>query len=291
MNPWFIVGFTDSEGCFSVSVYRNNTFKTGLRIILMFTIVLHLKDKMVLELIHNHFKVGRVTKQGAQAIRFRVDSLKDLAVIIEFFDKYSLISQKRSDYELFKQIYYLMLNKEHLTKEGLRKIVAIKASMNLGLSLELKSIFSDVIPVKRPDVDNVQIENPSWLTGFTSGDGCFSVKILKSTGSRLGWSVQLVFIISQHFRDKQLMLHLIEYFNCGNLYRNKEIIQFGVQKLSDIENKIIPFFNKYPIIGIKSKDFDDWCKVAEMMKQKKHLTAEGLAEIRKIKDAMNTGRK
>ena len=53
------------------------------------------------------------------------------------------------------------------------------------------------------------------------------------------------------------MLHLIGYFNCGNLYRNKEIIQFGVQKLSDIKNKIIPFFNKYPIIGIKSQDFDD----------------------------------
>ena len=87
------------------------------------------------------------------------------------------------------------------------------------------------------------------------------------------------------------MLHLIEYFNCGNLYRNKEIIEFGVQKLSYIENKIIPFFKKYSIIGIKSQDFDDWCKVAEMMKQKKHLTAEGLAEIRKIKDAINTGRK
>jgi hypothetical protein len=35
--------------------------------------------------------------------------------------------------------------------EGLREIVAIKASMNLGLSDELKSAFPDITPAIRPD--------------------------------------------------------------------------------------------------------------------------------------------
>ena len=42
---------------------------------------------------------------------------------------------------------------------------------------------------------------------------------------------------------------------------------------------------------MKGLDFADWCEVAEMMKDKKHLTAEGLDKIKKIKARMNTGRK
>lgn len=43
-----------------------------------------------------------------------------------------------------------MLNKkEHLTKEGLSKIINIKASINLGLSDVLKQFFNNNIPVLR----------------------------------------------------------------------------------------------------------------------------------------------
>ena len=50
----------------------------------------------------------------------------------------------------------MMIRKEHLTMEGLQKFVAIKASINLGLSApreELKKAFPDIIPVKRPLVE------------------------------------------------------------------------------------------------------------------------------------------
>ena len=39
---------------------------------------------------------------------------------------------------------------EHLTLDGLNKIVAIKASMNRGLSEKLKFAFPDVVPAVRP---------------------------------------------------------------------------------------------------------------------------------------------
>lgn len=73
-----------------------------------------------------------------------------MAVIISHFDKYPLIVQKRADFELFKQAFKIVLDKKHLTKEGLCKIIAIKMSMNLGLSKELKVAFSSISPVKRP---------------------------------------------------------------------------------------------------------------------------------------------
>jgi hypothetical protein len=47
-----------------------------------------------------------------------------------------------------------MIDKEHLTIEGLKKkIVAIKAQMNYGLSEKLILAFPDIVAVKRPLVN------------------------------------------------------------------------------------------------------------------------------------------
>jgi len=61
-----------------------------------------------------------------------------------------LLTQKRADFELFKLIIVLMSQKEHLNLEGIIKIISIRASMNTGLSSELKVAFPNIIPVSRP---------------------------------------------------------------------------------------------------------------------------------------------
>ena len=63
-----------------------------------------------------------------------MSSLKEIAVLIEHFYKYPLITQKFADFYLFRQAIELIKQKEDLTKEGLQKLVNIKASLNLGLS-------------------------------------------------------------------------------------------------------------------------------------------------------------
>jgi hypothetical protein len=61
-------------------------------------------------------------------VEFRVSTLKDIInVIIPHFDSYPLITQKFSDYILFKQVVLLMLDN---TLEGVQKIVNIRASLN-----------------------------------------------------------------------------------------------------------------------------------------------------------------
>jgi hypothetical protein len=84
---------------------------------------------------------------------------------------------------------------------------------------------------------------------------------------------------------------LVGFFDgCGNVYLNRGAIYFAVGKFEDIYNKIIPFFKKYPILGVKSQDLADFCRVAELMKEKRHLTGEGVEQIRNIKKGMNKGR-
>jgi hypothetical protein len=75
-------------------------------------------------------------------------------VIINHLDKYPLITKKLADYRLFKQASNLIMNKEHLTMEGLKRLVAIKGSINLGLSPELKSAFPDITNTEKPLVTN-----------------------------------------------------------------------------------------------------------------------------------------
>ena len=90
------------------------------------------------------------------------------------------------------------------------------------------------------------------------------------------------------------MKNLINIWNCGNVVirdSKHSIVDFKINKFTVIRNEIIPFFQKYPIQGVKRLDYLDWCKVAELMQNKVHLTKEGIDEIKKIKSIMNTGRK
>src|SRR5437868_12704374 len=116
-----------------------------------------------------------------------------------------------------------MKSGEHLTPSGLHKILAIKTSLNNGLSDELKAEYSDITPVQRPLVEDQKIKDPNWLAVFASGDGCFMVKVQKSSDSKTGYCISLVFQLTQHSRDEQLMKSFGEFFGCGKYYGTKGI--------------------------------------------------------------------
>lgn len=94
--------------------------------------------------------VGEIHIHGKESVQYRVESISEFQVIVDHFDKYPLITQKLSDYLLFKRVFELIKKKEHLTIEGLNKIVGIKASLNLGLTHGLKEAFPKVVQFNRP---------------------------------------------------------------------------------------------------------------------------------------------
>jgi len=294
LDPNWVTGFIDAEGCFSISISKDNSKTTGWRVQTVFSINLHEKDIALLENIQKFFMgVGKIYSSREDTKQFRVASIKELQVIVNHFDKYLLITQKKADFILWMKAINLMSREKHLTIEGLQQIVNIKATINKGLSDELKKAFPNTIPVQRPLVLNQVIKGPSWLAGFVSGEGCFYIKMTKSKTHKLGEVVQLVFLITQHSRDRELMESLISYFGCGRYVtrNNKDFGEFIVTKCSYLTGKVIPLFNKHPILGVKSLDFADFCEAAELMKQGAHLTREGLEKIRLIKARMNKKRR
>jgi len=86
------------------------------------------------------------------------------------------------------------------------------------------------------------------------------------------------------------MENFIKYFNCGKINIQPTAIDFVVSKLEDINNIIIPFFNKYPLVSSKNENFNDFCKVSIMMANKEHLSTEGVNKILIKKSGMNRNR-
>lgn len=285
LEPGWITGFVDGEGCFNINIVKNKNYKTGFSVEVRFSIGLRAEDKPILELIKNKLNVGSVIKQGSQFFKFRLSSVKDLEVLINHLDKYPPLTKKYADYILWKKVFNIVKKKEHLTIEGLKKIVEIKASINWGLSSKLKSDFPDIVSVEIPLVKNNQILDPNWIAGFTTAEGSFLIRYVNTPGRSV--SVQLVFQLVQHSRDRELIYRIKEYFDCGAVYQDRESFKIMVTKFSHLRDKIIPFFFFFSILGLKSQDFEDWCKVAELINNKTHLTPSGLKEILKIKAGKN----
>jgi LAGLIDADG DNA endonuclease family protein len=188
----------------------------------------------------------------------------------------------------------IMQRGEHLTIEGIQKIVNIRASLNKGLTTVLKTAFPNSIPfsILPVPLNNTKL-HPQWIAGFTSGDGCLKISIRESklykAASGAG-PVAILFILTQHIRDELLLKSFIDFFDCGHTYSYLNYIEFKCQSFKDNSEKILPFFHKYPNLGVKAQDFEDWKKVAEMIKSKEHLTNEGFEQIRQIKARMNSCR-
>lgn len=237
-------------------------------------------------------EVGTIVTNYNFAV-YKIYNLGDITkIIIPHFDKHPLLTQKQNDYLLFKKITELMNKNEHLNKEGLIKIIKLKASLNKGLPDNLKINFPNIIRVERPRVDIPIDIDYNWIAGFFSGDGCFSIGIYKSGDHKIGYGIIFQIIFTQHSRDKMLFNNIKKTLDCGNIIRhsNKNIVVLSISKFKDIYYKIIPLFAKYGIKGIKSLDFQDFCQAGKLINNKAHLTKEGLEKIRNIKSNMNRRR-
>lgn len=98
------------------------------------------------------------------------------------------------------------------------------------------------------------------------------------------------FILTQHLRDKEFLKSLISTFNCGRYIAKSGYGEFVVEKFTDVFDKVIPIFEEFKLHGVKSYNYEDFKKAALVIKNKQHLTREGLDKIKKVKGGMNKNR-
>lgn len=235
--------------------------------------------------------MGIIYDKSNSVVGYRIQSIRELEILISIFDKYPLKTEKWADFQLFKNAFEIIKDKKHTTKEGIEELFLIKASMNTSLKNEQNL---KIIEKKRPqrNLENLNISDLNWISGFVEGEGCFSISIIKSKLREVNEAVLCRFIITQHIRDLNILKKIQEIFECGRIeINNKGYAFFVISSFKDITEKLIPFFNKYPLIGDKNKSLEDFVTVVELMKENKHLTKNGLEKIKQIKAGMNKGRK
>jgi len=129
LTPDFITGFSDAEGSFMLSLLSNKTWRYGWSVGARFEITLHMKDEELLNKIRVFFKgAGNIYRYSENKISYRVNRLDELlTIIIPHFKLYPLRTNKQKDFELFLKAVEYINKKEHLTKEGFEKLVAIRA--------------------------------------------------------------------------------------------------------------------------------------------------------------------
>ena len=173
-----------------------------------------------------------------------------------------------------------MLKKEHNGLQGIQKIVNNKASMNWGLSNELKKAFPEAIAMKNQErISNSNILAPAkeGLAGFATGESNFFITVQRSK-TRSGIATSLRFSIAQGLKDLSLLKSFVDFFGCGYVtkYKTRLLCEYIVTKFDHIVNYIIPFFDKYKIKGSKHKDFLSFKSAALIIKNKEHLNQNGV---------------
>ena len=143
INSDWIVGFVEGEGCFSVGFIKQPNrsykrgYKTGIQVWHEFAITQGVSSLKALEEIKNFFGVGniylnkRYDNHREHLYRYVVRKREDLLnVIIPFFKSHEMHTQKKKQFEKFVLTFKMILNKDHLSVDGLIKIIKVAESMN-----------------------------------------------------------------------------------------------------------------------------------------------------------------
>jgi len=138
--------------------------------------------------------------------------------------------------------------------------------------------------------------DPNYVVGFVDGEGCFSVGCSRRPDIRCGYEIRAAFEIEMVIDDLEVLQKVHHTLgNPGQVYtsefkrypRWKPHCKLKVSNMKGLTEKIIPFFKKYPLQSKKKKSFKIFCKIVEMIAQKKHRQVKYAKRIVAMRNTMN----
>jgi len=129
---FYLAGFSDGEGSFNVSFRPRQDYSIPWKVSLSFNV--SQKDRVILALFKRHLGCGTLRGRPDGVWYYEVTNINAIVEnVIPFFERFPFLSaKKKRDFAKFKQIVALMQKGAHLTKDGIREILAIRERMNDG---------------------------------------------------------------------------------------------------------------------------------------------------------------
>jgi hypothetical protein len=134
LDPWFVTGLVEGEGCFCVSFAVRPKMRVGLQALPSFSVSLNEKDRDLLGALQAYFGCGWLRESRTdRTFKFEVRSVPELTeYILPHFDAYPLVGAKRRSCEGLRQVCEMMWQGHHLRPDGMADVVRVAYEMNLG---------------------------------------------------------------------------------------------------------------------------------------------------------------
>ena len=157
----------------------------------------------------------------------------------------------------------------------------------LNSTPSLSYLLEAVLPVD----ESKNLHKTHWLSGFTTGDGCFLVlaRLIQTIFGRPAYRrVQLRLEVTQ---KKRFLLDQISEAFGGNVHYKPTTDSYSYHSSSiGVATKLVNYFDNYSLCGMKFVNYQKWRSVWTLMLSKQHLTDEGFAKIVEIRQNMNDGK-
>lgn len=130
-----------------------------------------------------------------------------------------------------------------------------------------------------------------WIAGLVDGEGSFSVAIMRHPTQRMkfGWIINPCFQVYQHEKHREVLELCRFVFGTGSIYRKSGIhpvLNFSVDSRKNLIERVIPFFERYPLVT-KKDTFNIFRDIVFSMERKEHWTKEGFKKIVELAFQMN----
>ncbi|MBI5005101.1 MAG: LAGLIDADG family homing endonuclease [Candidatus Lloydbacteria bacterium] len=128
-----------------------------------------------------------------------------------------------------------------------------------------------------------------YISGYVDGEGCFSVSFSRRQKFLVGWETKPSFSVSQNEDRSETLYKMQKIFKSGFMRRDfsDKTLKYEVRSLDDLITKVIPHFEKYPLLSSKQNDFLLFKKVCILMKKNQHRNKNGLQKIVRLAHGMN----
>ena len=138
-------------------------------------------------------------------------------------------------------------------------------------------------------LDAIPLDLGHYIAGFVDGEGSFNVPIRRERDRGLPWRVSLSFNVSQLGPEAPSLLRQV--FGVGTVRgRGDGVFYFEVTRPSELEARVFPFFERFPLVGSKAQDFHAWRQAIAIL-QRGRLSESDLATVLALREGMNRGGK
>lgn len=129
------------------------------------------------------------------------------------------------------------------------------------------------------------------ITGYTDGEGSFSVRLHTKSNSQFGFNLSIVYSICAEVNPLNLNLleEVKEYFGgVGSISRSGNMYSYEISSIKSLVN-VREHFKEFPLQTTKYVHFKLWCLVMDIIERKEHLIRLGFNKVLSIKSLFPGG--